>query len=429
MGDSGSSRRMVVPTTSTSKSSTNKSLVASSGSPKPSLVASPAKIISPKTLDGMLFLRNANFWGSTAPIVFFLLKVASLEIVRRFSRARCPFVWRGLQALHLLCYPPFKWLQRWAPFRILINGMQKLSRPLLFLSIATAFTDDLEYCEKSNDNLDESQPSSELPPESTSDTRIITGEPEAPVPENWMSQLLKELEKQGVTIPERIDEDELHRFYTAANGDLSCLLSSVKKTIRWRETYAILSAQELEVEDGGNWEITLMISKFLLFRISSILASHMFVLALSVSQMEHGVLHLVNAEDPRITVLMDCEGVLRPSTRSKVRFEGETYIKMLTEYLETVPACLGGKCTCDKCQMLPVGWHCPRSPTIETIMRELSFTSTDEDAIREQHANDLPVDGGCEQIIRTAIVGILMVWIFIALLSTMFDQDGRFSFS
>lgn len=46
----------------------------------------------------------------------------------------------------------------------------------------------------------------------------------------------------------RIDEDELRRFYSTAKGDLSFLLSSVKRTIRWRETYYLLSLQELE-----NW--------------------------------------------------------------------------------------------------------------------------------------------------------------------------------
>lgn len=29
----------------------------------------------------------------------------------------------------------------------------------------------------------------------------------------------------------------------------------------------------------------------------------------AVSQMEHGVMHLVNEADPRITVLMDCQGL------------------------------------------------------------------------------------------------------------------------
>jgi hypothetical protein len=44
----------------------------------------------------------------------------------------------------------------------------------------------------------------------------------------------------------RFSEDELRRFHIAANGDLSSLLSSVKKTIRWRETFHILTLQELE---------------------------------------------------------------------------------------------------------------------------------------------------------------------------------------
>lgn len=45
----------------------------------------------------------------------------------------------------------------------------------------------------------------------------------------------------------RINEDELYKFYTAANGDFTCFLSSVKKTIRWRETYRMLSSEELEM--------------------------------------------------------------------------------------------------------------------------------------------------------------------------------------
>lgn len=45
----------------------------------------------------------------------------------------------------------------------------------------------------------------------------------------------------------RINEDELRRFYIAANGDFSCLLSSIKKTIQWRENYRIFSEKELKL--------------------------------------------------------------------------------------------------------------------------------------------------------------------------------------
>lgn len=44
----------------------------------------------------------------------------------------------------------------------------------------------------------------------------------------------------------RLDEDELCRFYSASNFEFSRLLSSVKKTILWRQTYTILSPKELE---------------------------------------------------------------------------------------------------------------------------------------------------------------------------------------
>ena len=45
----------------------------------------------------------------------------------------------------------------------------------------------------------------------------------------------------------RLNEDELLRFFTAANGDFPFFLSSIKKTIRWRETYNILQGDELEI--------------------------------------------------------------------------------------------------------------------------------------------------------------------------------------
>lgn len=44
----------------------------------------------------------------------------------------------------------------------------------------------------------------------------------------------------------RINDDELRMFYDAANGDMSSCLSSLKKTIHWRETYRILTEEELQ---------------------------------------------------------------------------------------------------------------------------------------------------------------------------------------
>lgn len=50
-----------------------------------------------------------------------------------------------------------------------------------------------------------------------------------------------------ILLSNRLNEDELQRFYTAANGDFTSLLSSIKKTIRWRENYKILSSSELDM--------------------------------------------------------------------------------------------------------------------------------------------------------------------------------------
>lgn len=62
--------------------------------------------------------------GTGGQVACFLVKTIALETVRRFSRAKCPFLWNGLQGLQVFCLPPFKWIERWKPFGILVNGMQ-----------------------------------------------------------------------------------------------------------------------------------------------------------------------------------------------------------------------------------------------------------------------------------------------------------------
>lgn len=92
---------------------------------KKQLVASRPKGFVQRNCEPLVSLTCGDF-GSRAVgrATFFLLKVAALEAVRRFSESRCPCVWRGLQGLQILVYPPFKWIQRWAPFRGLVKSMQ-----------------------------------------------------------------------------------------------------------------------------------------------------------------------------------------------------------------------------------------------------------------------------------------------------------------
>eukprot|EP00262_Sarcandra_glabra_P017111 TRINITY_DN5761_c0_g1_i2.p1 TRINITY_DN5761_c0_g1~~TRINITY_DN5761_c0_g1_i2.p1 ORF type:complete len:348 (-),score=52.04 TRINITY_DN5761_c0_g1_i2:394-1389(-) len=325
--------------------------------------------------------------------------------------------------------------------------------------------------------MDDSKPCSELlDNQFIPDTRICDATPEDSVSENWLLQLQEELEKQGISLPDRINEEEFHRFYTAANGDFTSLLSSIKRTIRWRETYHILSAQELEMWSHlVFWHgYDLKLRPCLIIRLGlacSSLESHdrpRFAQAV-VSQVEHGVLHLVNVEDPQITVLMDCEGVssfrfpmqimrscsslvqdhypnrlgslfvirlppvlqviaqtfiqvLKPVTQQKLRFEGEMYQKVLSEYLQTVPLFLGGQCTCAKCTTLNIGNS--QQHTAEINRTDSHRIIADSDSSGDDYLNDLPMYGNCDKVLRTAILGILVLWVFIALIAGFHDPDN-----
>lgn len=92
---------------------------------KDCLVASLPKDFPKKSLQCIASMKQGILAsGVPGDIGVFLLTTAALEVVRRLSKAKCPFVWRGLQALQLLCYPPFRWIQRWAPFKGLVMNMQ-----------------------------------------------------------------------------------------------------------------------------------------------------------------------------------------------------------------------------------------------------------------------------------------------------------------
>ncbi|XP_043697547.1 uncharacterized protein LOC122648393 [Telopea speciosissima] len=444
------------------------------------LVSSAPEVFFQKRFKHITTVDRVRMGSDTAGhIAFFLVKVMALEVVRRFSKAKCPFAWHGLQGLQLLCYPPLKWIRRWSLFRGLVKGMQALSRPFVFLSIATALSDRLENGRETSDRVDGSQVYTEPHSEqSIMDTRICNLAPESPQSENWLLQLRKELEQQGISLPARINEDELRRFYAAANGDFSCLLALVKKTIHWRETYHILSEQELEMWSHlvfwHGYDVKLR--PCLIIRLGlafSTLTSHdrpRFAQAV-VSQIEHGVLHLVNMEDPQIMVLIDCGGlspfkvpmqtirscsvllrdnypnrlgcllvirlrpvvkviaqtliqILKPATRKKLKVEGDMYQKVLSEYLKTFPSFLGGKCKCAKCSTVGIS----DSPVDEvTDNSESSGNSTrgeDPFFVGDPYETDLQYRGNCQEVVRTAIISMLMLFIFIALIGGMYVPES-----
>lgn len=476
--------------------SSGSGIVGVGGSRKPrgcSIAVSHSKAYSNNAIRSVTSFRQSRIVnGAVGQVTLFLLKVAALETVRRFSKFRCPFAWRGLQALQVLCYPPFKWIQRWTPFRGLVKGMQMLSKPILVLSIATSLPDQTETetvggnSDDINDSPSYSEMISELSSEkSPTDARACDEAPQSTEPESWLVSLSKELESQGFSLPERFNENELQRFYTAANGDFTSLLSSIKKTIRWRENYKILSSSELDM-----WSHMVYWHGFdLTGRPCLIVRLGLACMSLSsedkprftqaiISQVEHGVVELVDAENSQITVLVDCEGltpfrvpmqmmrycssllqdhfpnllgclfvirlppvvrllaqtfiqILKPVTRKKLKIEGETtYEKVLSEYLQTLPRYLGGKCSCTNCSK--VDFHdIQRLDTNETVNRELITEGIhgDDSILRSQMFEfENHLHGNFDQMIRTGVISILMIWAFFAVIVSAYDPEYRIFF-
>jgi len=93
--------------------------------PKICLVASATKHFSAKTLKCIGKVKHSvQTSGAAGDVVIFLATTAVLQVVRRLSKARCPFIWHGLQALQALCYPPLKWIQKWVPLEPLVRQLQ-----------------------------------------------------------------------------------------------------------------------------------------------------------------------------------------------------------------------------------------------------------------------------------------------------------------
>lgn len=115
---------------------------------------------------------------------------------------------------------------------------------------------------------------------------------------------------------------------------------------------------------------------------------------------------------------MMCQ-VLKPGTRQKLRIEGQAYLKVLSEFFQSVPAFLGGSCTCPKCGMLLSGKR--RRQTLEEMRKQ----EISDDALHFElspydfEVTDL-VSCSCEHL-RATVIGILMLCIIVAFLAGTYD--------
>ncbi|CAI8616553.1 unnamed protein product [Vicia faba] len=470
-----------VDTSNLSMSSNSKQNIAITGkkSYDKQLVASRPKGFAQRCYEPLVSLRHGDFRTTVGCAALFLVKVAALETVRRFSKNRCPCVWQGLQGLQILAYTPVQWFQKWATFRSLVKSMQVLSKPLLVLSIATAFTDQLECSDGTSDYITDSRDSEisaaePSPVQDNLNTSQLERAPEVLEYEKWLIQLDQELENQGISLPARINDDELRRFYAASNNDFSCFLTSIKKTIHWREYYKILSVEELEMwSNMVFWHGSDLLHRpCLIVRLGmacSLLASQdrpQFAQAI-VSQVEYGVLHLVDKDNPQITVLVDCEGlsplripmqilrscsnilqdhfpnrlgclfvirlpkivrvifhtflqVVKPVTKKKLKIEGEMYKKVLYDNLPTIPSFLGGDCTCVTCSKMGkqnmVQPHEAETSSSRVVREDDISGNEDLPSLCLQHPTiELDDHQSYEKFLRTVVISILVFWVVLAL--------------
>ncbi|CAN1230990.1 hypothetical protein LINGRAPRIM_LOCUS1509 [Linum grandiflorum] len=426
--------------------------------------------------------------GAVGEVGLFLLKLAALETVRRVSKSKCPPLWHGVQALQFLCYPPFKWIQRWAPLKGLVRGMQMISRPLLVLSVATAVSDELTHSGETLDDNDRSRVHSDTSPEepppssvSALDARYL-----ADLSMQYLmyliltftlstSRLLFQLQIHDIENVRRINEDELRRFYDAAEGDSQSFLLSIKNTIRWRETYRILSEEELGMWSNVvfwhgynfNKQPCLIVRLGLACTNLPVQDRPRFAQAI-ISQVEYGILHFLNKDNPHIMVIVDCAGItplripmqmvrscssylqhnfpnrlgrlliirlppvarviaqtflqiLKPVTKKKLRVEGKMYRKVLSEYLDAVPAYLGGCCACQRCMETTGNNHTMKNTEHDGYIgdrddRTLSLMNSDVDS---------PANPELDRLIKTGVIGILMLWVFVALVVGFYDPETR----
>ena len=107
------------------------------------------------------------------------------------------------------------------------------------------------------------------------------------------------------------------------------------------------------------------------------------------------------------------------------------YRKILLENLQTLPSYLGGDCRCTKC--LNIGVQDVKHPRTHHInnMRAHEDVSNSEDIPIPNVIcpDDIDQSASCDQVLRTAIIGLLMLWVLIAFIAGLYDPESPFFLS
>ena len=101
------------------------------------------------------------------------------------------------------------------------------------------------------------------------------------------------------------------------------------------------------------------------------------------------------------------------------------YRNALSEYLQTFPSYLGGDCACSRCEKLG-NPHMQLPEFNEQFTANRALDANTENTERFSPNYKFPdVNEGCEWVLRSAVVGILMVWVLIALIAGLVDPESR----
>ena len=113
--------------------------------------------------------------------------------------------------------------------------------------------------------------------------------------------------------------------------------------------------------------------------------------------------------------------VMRPTTQQKLRIIGGNYQKILSEYLQTLPSFLGGKCPCLKCSDQDDTHHTNNEiggrPNGHLVNNQNVPSPT------SYNLTNIPVNLNSDQGTRM-LIGILVVWIFVALVLAKHYPDS-----
>ncbi|CAM6093373.1 unnamed protein product [Calypogeia fissa] len=451
-----------------------------------SSVSLPRRLLN-QSMAPILSLKRVRITkASTGQFFVFLLRVAALEAVRRVSiRIRCPQIWWGLQGISLLQAPPFNWFLRWAPLRHFVEGRQSFSKPLIILSLATAVSSAIdEYQQGSDSNvLDRVL----APPQDPQVERTSTQVSET-TSTHTMNDLMQALERADVEVPERLAGQELENFFVASNGSVKKFVSRVRKSATWRQTYYFLTSEELKQwahlvawhDRDAKQRPTLVIRLGAAYATLSPDERPRFCQAV-VSQVEYGILNLLNDVDPRITVIMDCKGtsaigfpvhmmktcavlvqdnfptrlaslfavnlppvvkivanaviqVVGQTTREKLNLLGDVYLTVLSEHFggtDKVPASLGGACHCPECMEARRSGEVIHRVSHDNSIFSYGRRRQELELVEDESADGQP--GYVEDVVsdyqsynnmlRIAIIGFLMLWVLIALVAGVHETE------